>query len=135
MYHTGIVTKVEDDYVHTIEGNTSSAAGVVENGGAVAAKSYSLLYSKIGGYGRPNYTLVEEDEDVKLADFKALWVEMRAELQDNDASQYSTEARQWALDTGLIVGDENGVAMWEDILTREQFITVLYRFAQANGVV
>ena len=33
MYHTGLVTRVEGGKVYTIEGNTSSAAGVVENGG------------------------------------------------------------------------------------------------------
>ena len=52
MYHTGIVEKVAGGRVYTIEGNTSSAAGVVENGGCVRDKSYALTYSKIGGYGR-----------------------------------------------------------------------------------
>jgi len=55
IYHTGIVTKVTADTVYTIEGNTSSAAGVVENGGCVRAKSYSRNYAKIAGYGRPLY--------------------------------------------------------------------------------
>lgn len=45
--------KVENGRVYTIEGNTSSAAGVVENGGCVRNKSYALSYEKIGGYGRP----------------------------------------------------------------------------------
>ena len=58
-YHTGIVEKVENGRVYTIEGNTSSAAGVVENGGAVRDKSYSLSYSQIGGYGRPKYEAVD----------------------------------------------------------------------------
>lgn len=53
--HTGIVAKVSGGYVYTIEGNTSSAYGVIENGGAVAEKSYGLTYSRIMGYGRPNY--------------------------------------------------------------------------------
>ena len=48
--------------VYTIEGNTSSAVGVVDNGGCVAKKSYSLNYTRIAGYGRPNYNLIEEDE-------------------------------------------------------------------------
>ena len=39
MYHTGLVEKVAGGRVYTIEGNTSSAAGVVENGGAVRDKS------------------------------------------------------------------------------------------------
>lgn len=53
--HTGLVEKVSGGKVYTIEGNTSSASGVVANGGAVARKSYSLNYARIAGYGRPAY--------------------------------------------------------------------------------
>ena len=60
-YHTGIVEKVENGRVYTIEGNTSSVAGVVENGGTVRDKSYPLGASYIGGYGRPNYSLYVEE--------------------------------------------------------------------------
>ena len=58
-YHTGIVYKVDSTRVYTIEGNTSSAVGVIENGGACERKSYPLSYGKILGYGRPYY---EPDE-------------------------------------------------------------------------
>ena len=54
-HHTGIVYDVDSKYVYTIEGNTSSAEGVVANGGCVRAKKYLLTYKKIGGYGRPKY--------------------------------------------------------------------------------
>ncbi len=60
MTHTGIVTKVSGGRVYTIEGNTSSAAGVVANGGAVRDKSYALTYPSIQGYGRPRWDLVGE---------------------------------------------------------------------------
>lgn len=53
--HTGLVYKVDSAYVYTIEGNTSSASGVVANGGAVARKKYKLTYKRIAGYGRPKY--------------------------------------------------------------------------------
>lgn len=53
--HTGLVYKVDSKKVYTIEGNTSSASGVVANGGCVRCKSYSLNYYRIDGYGRPNY--------------------------------------------------------------------------------
>jgi hypothetical protein len=53
--HTGLVYKVDSSHVYTIEGNTSSASGVVANGGGVAKKVYSLTYSRIAGYGRPKY--------------------------------------------------------------------------------
>ena len=53
--HTGLVYKVTATKVYTIEGNTSSASGVVANGGAVATKSYARNYNRIYGYGRPKY--------------------------------------------------------------------------------
>jgi peptidoglycan hydrolase-like protein with peptidoglycan-binding domain len=49
------VCDVDKTYVYTIEGNTSSASGVVANGGGVFAKKYRLDYSRIAGYGRPAY--------------------------------------------------------------------------------
>ena len=55
IVHTGIVYKVDNTYVYTIEGNTSSDEGVVENGGSVNDKKYKLSYSRIDGYGRPKY--------------------------------------------------------------------------------
>ena len=60
--HTGLVEKVEGGKVYTIEGNTSGASGVVSNGGGVVRKSYALNYSKIAGYGRPDWSLVKEPE-------------------------------------------------------------------------
>lgn len=53
--HTGLVYKVDDTTVYTVEGNTSGADGVVPNGGAVCKKSYLRSYSGIAGYGRPAY--------------------------------------------------------------------------------
>jgi hypothetical protein len=58
--HIGIVYKV-DGRIHTYEGNSSSAADVTPNGGAVVAKSYETGYARIVGYARPKY---EEDEDM-----------------------------------------------------------------------
>lgn len=49
--HTGLVYKVGGSRVYTIEGNTSSASGVVANGGSVAYKSYPLNYSNAGLIG------------------------------------------------------------------------------------
>lgn len=76
--------------------------------------------------------------DSDLEQFRKLFQEMRAELQDNDCGQWSAEARQWALDMGLITGNGtviNGEPnyMWQDLVTREQFVTVLYRLAQIMG--
>lgn len=58
--HTGLVYKIANGYFYTIEGNTSSASGVVANGGAVAYKSYSISSAKSAGhkFARPDYSLV-----------------------------------------------------------------------------
>lgn len=82
--------------------------------------------------------IMQEDDDMDLAKFKEFWNQMRKELQDNDSSAYSKAAREWATSTGLIAGNGTQINgepnyMWADILTREQFVTVLYRFAQMMG--
>jgi len=72
--------------------------------------------------------LTAADED----DFAALMAQYRAKLRDNDASAYSEEARRWAVENGLVLGGSEGEfnGMWEDFLTREQAVTMLYRFSK-----
>lgn len=53
--HTGLVYKIDDKFVYTIEGNTSTQNGVIANGGGVCQKKYALNSSSIAGYGRPKY--------------------------------------------------------------------------------
>lgn len=53
--HTGLVYAVDNSYIYTVEGNTSSASGVVANGGAVAKKKYKRSYDRLAGFGRPDY--------------------------------------------------------------------------------
>lgn len=152
--HTGLVIAVDKTRVYTIEGNTSSAAGVVANGGCVREKSYLLSYANIYGYGRPNWSLVEnsapnmnndkEDDDMTDAQVriicKEVMAESRKELQDNDCGTWSKEAREWAIGCGLIAGsgttnDGQPNYMWADQLTREQAAALFYRFAQMMGKV
>ncbi|RGZ05730.1 CHAP domain-containing protein [Hungatella hathewayi] len=57
--HTGIVTEVTLTKVRTIEGNTSDGAEVIPNGGAVCDKEYGLSNSRIDGYGRPDWSIVD----------------------------------------------------------------------------
>lgn len=139
--HTGIVTKVDGHKIYTIEGNTSSDEGVVDNGGSVNDKSYPINYKYIAGYGRPNYSLVKieesEDEDMDVERFKELWLEMRKELQDNDYSSWSEDGIRFCIDNGIIKGSGlvNGEPnyMWDDIVTRQQMCVMLYRFAKLIG--
>lgn len=48
--HVGSVQSFDSSRIYTNEGNTSSAAGVVANGGAVRNKSYAIDDSSIDGY-------------------------------------------------------------------------------------
>lgn len=142
-YHTGLVIAVGNGKVYTIEGNTSSASGVIPNGGCVRAKSYNLTATYICGYGRPDWSLVgesaeQEDEDMTLDRFKELMKEYRAELQDNDCGTWSKDAREWAITNGLIGGTGNNANgepnyAWADQLTREQAAALFYRFAKLMG--
>ena len=72
--HTGIVEKVTKDTLHTIEGNTSTDDGVVENGGGVCRKSYPLTHSRIYGYGRPDYVLEQDIGDCKNVAEIQIWL-------------------------------------------------------------
>lgn len=56
------------------------------------------------------------------------------ELSDNDSGRWSEEARQWAVENGLIKGvgtfpDGTTNYAWQQPLTREQYATVEYRQA------
>lgn len=66
--HTGIVYKVDADYVYTIEGNTSGGSEVVANGGGVFKKKYrrSSLDSRTK-YFMPDYSIVVNDSKPKTA--------------------------------------------------------------------
>lgn len=66
--HTGIVFAYGPTQVRTVEGNTSSASGVVANGGCVAEKTYNLDYSRIAGYGYPKYSATPIEPGTYTAD-------------------------------------------------------------------
>lgn len=63
--HVGLVYKVLNGYIYTIEGNTnsSSRSTVISNGGEVAYKSYTLSNTAIYGYGSPAYLEDEQEDD------------------------------------------------------------------------
>lgn len=118
-------------------GTSYSVVGKLSKGDTVTVTKTSGAWAYIGtGWVSTAYltkTVTEEDETVTLDDFKSLMQQYRAELQDNDCGSYSADAREWAVSSGLIQGGTDGTYMWEDQVTREQFVTVLYRFAQLIG--
>lgn len=102
IYHTGYVRMVKDGYVYTVEGNTSSAAIVENEGGCVAKKCYALSNPAIDGYGRPDYSLAVTIEAGwrKAADNVRWWYEN---------SDGSYKANEWMkLDGKWYLFDEKG---------------------------
>lgn len=89
--HTGLVIKIENGDVYTIEGNTSSANGMVKNGGCVRQKKYSLVYDKIAGYGRPKYDGSPETEVAPDAAKTEDWKDFVMELQKALNAEYDTD--------------------------------------------
>ena len=82
----------------------------------------------------------KEDSNMDKGTFAKLFREMRKELQDNDCSDWSMEARDWAIKNGIVQGggslpDGTPNYMWSDFVTREQFVTMLYRFADTIGAI
>lgn len=130
-WHTGIVVGIDGDRVRTVEGNTSGGADVVANGGCVAMKSYPLGYKNIKGYGRPNYSIVEEEEEMLTQDrfdeMLADWLRRQGEKPDAEWGAEWEEAREWAEANGLIKGDENGNKQYQSWTTRQAMVLFLYR--------
>lgn len=135
MYHTGMVEKVAGGRVYTIEGNTSSAAGVVENGGAVRDKSYPLTYSQIGGYGRPDWSLVQGDDEMTEQQIREI---IRDELQKAALTRGSLKANAWAaqyikvcIEAGAMTDVGGGaIERPQDFATREELAKVAAVMAQ-----
>lgn len=63
LTHTGLIYDVTDDYIFTVEGNTSIQDGVIPNGGGVFKKRYSRWNSYVCCFGRPRYEEEQEGGD------------------------------------------------------------------------
>jgi N-acetylmuramoyl-L-alanine amidase CwlA len=80
----------------------------------------------------------KEEEEMTQEQFNSMMKEYRKTLQDNDCNAYSAEAREWAIKNGIVTGsgkDAKGDPnyMWADQLSREQAVTIFYRFAKLMG--
>ena len=141
--HTGIVISVNGDYFQTIEGNTSGGSAIIANGGGVCKKGY--YNSKLPGtkFCRPNYDLIKEDltmaqyeelkneisqltETVKVlaTELSNLKYPMIYNYIDNNMPEWAREAVSWAVENGILNGDENGLNLDDKDL---RYITMMYR--------
>ena len=120
--HVGTVVKTEGREITVIEGNMGAE-------GKVGYRTMEINGRYIRGYCCPDFASRSESAD---SEWQKEFDTMQAELQDNDASDWSREARDWAVKNGIIRGvgtfpDGSVNYAWEDFLTREQFVTMLHR--------
>lgn len=110
-WHTGIVVEVSGGKVHTIEGNTTTASGVIPNGGGVVKKSYSLTYRNIKGYGRPDYSIVsgETAKPKPTTAVKKEEKDMTYYKTINDVPAAYRDTVKKAIMKGVLKGTGNGV--------------------------
>ena len=106
-----------------------------------AAKSCpgDWLYSRLGNLANQVTSIlngastsieipVKEDEEMtqeKFNEMMNVWLQQQA--NNDSVSTWSAAARQWAEKNKYVQGDEKGHKMYKKPLTREEFVTVLYR--------
>lgn len=76
----------------------------------------------------------KEAEVLSMEVFRKNMTAYLKEFQDNDSSKWSEDAREWAVENGIINGVGNDQFAWEAPVTREQLVTILHRFEKMiNG--
>ena len=75
-----------------------------------------------------NKMQIEDDGDMTQEQFNTMMNNYLTELAKQPGSTWSKEARDWAEQTGLIVGDTQGNKMYKKFLTREEMAALLKRF-------
>lgn len=112
-WHTGIVVKVEGGFVYTVEGNAG-------NPSAVRACRYVLGGKNIKGYGRPNWSLVpdnndEEGDTLTYEQWKEYMDRYRKELASQPVSSWAEKELAVAVTEGITDGKRP-----LDLVTREE---------------
>ena len=106
--HTGIVTDFDNEYVYTVEGNTSGDSGVIANGGGVFEKKYKKNDKSIAGYGYPKF----DKEPIPVASAKESDVKMRQIKKGSTGKA----VKLWQIIVGVEVDGEFGPVT--DVATR-----------------
>ena len=131
--HTGIVYNVDNNYIYTVEGNTSNSSEVVANGGCVAKKKYRIGSSSISGYGRPDYKIEETNSSTNEEECYAYYkfVEEKAirrepKLEDNIKLVKEISS---ALKKGLTSSNPNALAK----VKKGCQLTILKKYTDETG--
>jgi len=109
--HTGLVEKVTDGVVYTIEGNS---------GNAVRRHSYSLESQNIYGYGRPRYDGEKAPAETESPD-------TGFPFTDVPKDAYYRKAVEWAYASGITVGTSKTEFSPDREITRAEAVTMMYR--------
>ena len=80
----------------------------------------------------PNKPEIEEEEEMTQEQFNTMMNNWIAEQAKKAPGDWSADAREWGERNGLINGDTAGNKMYKKMLTREEFIAVLYRALHRN---
>lgn len=101
--HTGLVEKVGDGFVSTIEGNVDNA---------VKAKIYNLNDPYIIGYGRPDYYAFSP---------------VQIPFVDVPSDAWYHDAVAWAYQKGITAGTDSTHFSPDAVCTRAMLVTMLYK--------
>ena len=78
------------------------------------------------------YVVAEATPLFARIDMPKVLEEIAAEQAKKAPGDWSSDAREWGERNGLISGDTSGNKMYKKMLTREEFIAVLYRALHRN---
>lgn len=85
----------------------------------------------IAKYGTPEkFKETWEDDFVTQEKFNEMMDNYLKSLSKEDPSAWSEEARKWAEENGIILGDQNGNKQYKNFCTREAMVQFLYRMVK-----
>ena len=132
------VPEEPEEVEETEETETISFKDVKENDWFYEAVSYAVENGLMSGMSEdifaPNTPLTREMLAVVLYNVEGQPESTEANtFTDVKGDMWYTEAILWANENGIVAGYDNGAYGVGDLITREQFATILYRYAQFKG--
>ena len=132
------VPEEPEEVEETEETETISFKDVKENDWFYEAVSYAVENGLMSGMSEdifaPNTPLTREMLAVVLYNVEGQPESTEANtFTDVKGDMWYTDAILWANENGIVAGYDNGAYGVGDLITREQFATILYRYAQFKG--
>ena len=133
-----IAEEVPEEPEETEETETISFKDVKESDWFYEAVSYAVENGLMSGMSEdifaPNTPLTREMLAVVLYNVEGQPESTEANtFTDVKTDMWYTDAILWANENGIVAGYDNGAYGVGDLITREQFATILYRYAQFKG--